>query len=291
MKAIIFGINGQDGHYLNELLCKSNVEVTGVSRSANAWLQGDVGDRQFVENLISGERPDYIFHLAANSTTSHSAITENHATICTGTLNILKAVHKNSPETRVFLSGSAMQFENSGKPVNEQTPFSGSSGYAVARIYSAYAGRYYRKLGLKIYTGYFFNHDSPLRREQHVNQKIAQAVKRVANGTGGKIELGDVNVRKEFNFAGDVVKAVWLLVNQNDVYEAVIGCGIAHSIKEWAEYCFGTIGKDWRDYVDINKDFVPEYKVLVSDPGIIKSLGWQPEIGFEQLANLMMGEI
>lgn len=282
MKAIIFGAGGQDGHYLSQLLEAENVETIGVSRSAGDVV-GDVADREYVDGLINTTRPGYIFHLAANSTTRHDALFENHAAISTGTLNILEAVYRHHTDAKVFLSGSAMQFQNDGTPINEQTPFAALSPYAVSRIQSVYAGRYYRSLGLKVYVGYFFNHDSPLRREHHVNQKIALAARR-----GERLEIGDITVRKEFNFAGDAVHAIWHLAEQDDVYEAVIGSGVAHSIEEWLEACFSLTGRDWHEYVTIRDDYQPEYKQLVSDPALIRSLGWGPELDFKDLAKLMV---
>lgn len=290
MKAIIFGINGQDGFYLNELLQKQKVEVIGVSRSAgqNQWIQGNVKDPEFVQTLIQTLQPDYIFHLAANSTTAHHALFENHESISTGTLNILEACYQHSKHSRIFLSGSAVQFENKGVPINEQTPFASLSPYAVARIQSVYAGRYYRNLGLQVYAGYFFNHDSPLRSDRHVNQKIAAAVSRIAKGSNEKIEIGNTRVKKEFNFAGDVVKAIWQLVNQDGIYEAIIGCGKAYSIYDWSKICFGLIGKEPDEYLIEKKDFKPEYNILVSDPRLLFSIGYYPETDIAALAKIMI---
>src|SRR5205085_129762 len=144
--------------------------------------------------------PDYIFHLAANSTTRHEAVFDNHAAISTGAINILEAAYRHSFQSRVFLSGSAAQFENDGTPIDEDTPFAALNPYAVSRIHSVYAGRYYRSLTLKVYVGYFFNHDSPLRTERHVNQKIALAARKIAAGSREKLEIGDASVKKEFNF-------------------------------------------------------------------------------------------
>jgi len=287
-KAIIFGSNGQDGYYLSEILGNNGVEVTGVSRN-NAPVCGDVSDRETVERIVKTIHPDYIFHLAAHSTTAHYALFENHAAISSGTFNILESVKLHSPATRVFLSGSAMQFKNEGHPIDEQSPFEASSPYSVSRIQSVYAGRYYRRaFGLQVYVGYFFNHDSPLRTEKHVNQKIAKAVQRIIQGSTEKLELGNIDVRKEFNYAGDVAAAVWLLVNQSHVYEAVIGSGKAYSIKDWLVYCFNKAGKDWQDFVTIQTGFVPEYQVLVSNPALMMGLGWQPAVDFYQLADMMM---
>lgn len=289
MKALIFGANGQDGFYLSNLLQKQNIELIRVSRSAGEVV-GSVADRKFVENLIQINQPDYIFHLAANSTTNHNALFENIETIDIGTINILESVYKDSPESKVFLSGSAMQFENKGLPIDEKTPFSASSAYAVSRVHSVFAGRYYRLLGLKVYIGYFFNHDSPLRTERHINQKIAQAAKLVAKGEKKSLEIGDISVEKEFNFAGDIVEAIWLLINQDKIFEAVIGSGKADSIETWLNLCFGSVNKDWREIVSVKTDFQAEYKILVSNPALIKSLGWQPKISIEKLAKIMMEE-
>ena len=289
MKIIIFGINGQDGYYLSEICKKNGLEVLGISRSKGNWINGDVSNYQFVESLIKEHQPTHIFHFAAKSTTQHYALFENHEAISTGTLNILESVRLHSPNSRVFLSGSAMQFENNGLPIDEQTPFEASSPYSVARIQSVYAGRYYReKFNLKIYVGYFFNHDSPLRTEVHINQKIAAFVKNIDKNTGQKLEIGDIKTRKEFNFAGDVMEAVWLLVNQDQVFEAVIGCGKSHSIEDWLKLCFANVNKNWQDYITTKNDFQSEYEILVSNPALIKSIGWQPKTSIDDLAKMML---
>lgn len=288
MNAIIFGANGQDGYYLSKLLAAQNVNPVGVSRKGNGII-GDVSDTGFAESVIKKYQPHYIFHFAARSTTRHDALFENHQSISTGTLNILESARLYSPHSKIFLSGSAMQFRNEGQPINEHTAFEASSPYSVARIQSVYAGRYYsRAFGMKVYTGYFFNHDSPLRSEQHVNQKIAKGVLRIANGSGEKLELGNISVKKEFGYAGDAVKAVWKLVTQDNISEAVIGTGKAYAIEEWLAYCFKKVNRNWQDFVTLKQDFVPEYDTLVSDPQVIKNLGWQPEVDFYQLADMMM---
>lgn len=289
MKAIIFGANGQDGYYLTQLLLGKKVNVIGVDREGKSGVRGDIGDAKFVESLIKKNKPDYVFHFAAISSTKHSFLFENNTAIGTGTLNLLESVKNHCKSCKVFLSGSALQFKNNGLPINEKTPFDAKSAYAVARIQSVYAGRYYREIfGLKVYVGYFFNHDSPIRSEAHVSQHIIQAIKRISKGSIEKSEIGDVSVKKEFNFAGDIVEAVWLLINQDKVFEAVIGSGKAYSIKDWVKYCFKKINKNWKDYVVVNKDFISEYKTLVSDPKLIKSLGWEPKVDFFQLADMMM---
>jgi GDPmannose 4,6-dehydratase len=288
MDAIIFGSNGQDGKYLKMLLEKLGKRIVCISRSGEG-IAGDIRDYTFVEEQIKNHQPKYIFNFAAVSSTKHSALFENHETISRGTLNVHESVRLHCPDARIFNSGSAMQFYNDGSPINEQTPFEASSPYAVARIHSAYLSRYYRKaFGLQTYVGYLFHHDSPFRSERHINQKIVQTIKRIRDGHEETLELGNIDVQKEFNYALDIVEAIWILVNQSEVYEVVIGSGETHSIKEWIQYCFGTIGRNWEDSVRINDKFVPDFKILVSNPFVMKSLGWSPTIGFHHLADLMM---
>jgi GDPmannose 4,6-dehydratase len=287
MKAVIIGSRGQDGVYLTELLLSKRIEVIGVSRN-NLDINVDLADFNAVKALLENYKPDYIFHLAAKSTTSHEALFQNYESIVTGSLNLLEAIRLYSPNTKIFLSGSGLQFKNEGHPLNEFAPLQASSAYSMARIQSLYAARYYQGLGLRVYFGYFFNHDSPLRTEKHVSQMIASAVKRISMGEDKKIKIGNYNVRKEWGFAGDIVKGIWILVNQEQVYEAVIGTGKAYSIKDWLKACFNIIGKNWEDYVETEMHFVSEYDILVSDPGTILSLGWKPEVSFEELAKMMV---
>jgi GDPmannose 4,6-dehydratase len=283
--SVIFGNSGQDGFYLQELLQNDGHSVIGVSRGNG----GNVADRIYVETLIKDVRPDYIFHLAANSTTRHEALFENHETISTGTLNILESVKLHCPACRVFITGSGVQFVNKGTPILEHDDFAPLSAYAVSRIHSVYAARYYRALGIKAYVGYLFHHESPLRKSNHLCKKIAELAKRVKEGSKEQITLGDLSVKKEAGFAGDIVQGIWTLVNQDDIFEATIGTGQAYSIQEWIEMCFSKIGHDWHDHINKSSDgFVPEYPVLVSDPTTICSLGWKPTIDIDGLAEMML---
>jgi GDPmannose 4,6-dehydratase len=145
MNALIFGSGGQDGFYLQQLCRERSIVPIGISRSLNAnSIQGDVADYEQVEKLVKFYQPTYIFHFAANSTTHHSALFENHAAISTGTINILESVKNQNPTTRVFITGSGVQFKNTGQPISEKDEFEASSAYSVARIQSVYAPRYYR---------------------------------------------------------------------------------------------------------------------------------------------------
>jgi GDPmannose 4,6-dehydratase len=289
MIAVIFGANSQDGYYLGLLCRHRGANVVTISRS-DSQIQGDIADYAFVERLVTTHKPAYIFHLAANSTTHHEALFENHATISAGTLNVLEAVKRHSPSTKVFITGSAVQFKNSGNPITESDEFEASSAYAVARIQSVYAARYYRSLGIRAYVGYLFHHESPLRKKHHVSQWIASAVRRIADGSDEILEIGDMSVEKEWNFAGDIATGMLVLLEQDECFEAVIGSGVAYTIQDWVEQCFAVVGIDWHDYVRQREGYAPEYKRLVSYPDTMRHLGWRPTVNFEQLARMMVGK-
>jgi GDPmannose 4,6-dehydratase len=286
-QVIIFGVNGQDGYYLTELYRRQGFEVLGVSRSGEG-LQGDVASFEFVAELVRSRKPEIIYHLAAASTTAHPALFENHKTIGTGTLNILEAVHRWHRGCKIFLAGSGLQFKNRGEPIHETDPFDAGSAYSVERIHSVYAARYFRTLGIKVYVGYLFHHESPLRRPSYVSQKIVQAVKRIAAGSDESFEIADTSIEKEWGFAGDIAEGMAVLVGQDNVFEAVIGTGKMHTIQDWLTICFASIDRDWRDHVRERAGFAGEYQRLVSNPETMHSLNWRPKVDFEELAKLML---
>jgi len=287
-RAMIFGASGQDAYYLTQCCRRAGVDVFGFARSAGPWVQGDVGDTEMVFEAMRTHRPHYVFHLAACSTTRHDALFDNHRTIAGGTWNVLEGVRKEAPAARVFLAGSGLQFVNAGQPIAESAPFCATSPYAVSRIAATYAARYFRTLGLRVYVGYLFHHESPLRKSHHVSRLVSAAAVRIAGGSGEHLELGDISVEKEWTFAGDVAEAIWLLVNQDVEFEAIIGSGTTYSIRDWVERCFAEVGLDWRRHVRHRENFQAEYPRLVSDPGLIRRMGWQPRLSFHELARLMM---
>jgi GDPmannose 4,6-dehydratase len=233
-----------------------------------------VADLAGVEALVRAHRPSHVFHLAANSTTRHDAVFENHATIATGTLNVLEAVRRHAPDARVFVTGSGLQFRNDGRPVSERDPFDAGSPYAASRIAAVYAARYYRTLGVRAYVGYLFHHDSPLRKPGHVSQLVATAARRIAAGGREPLELGDLTTRKEWAFAGDVARAILALVGQDEVWEAAIGTGEAYTIERWVEACFGLVGLDWRDHVRLKPGFGPSTRAWCRTRRPYGRLGW-----------------
>jgi GDPmannose 4,6-dehydratase len=288
MRSIIFGITGQDGFYLNQICKDHGIEVHGVSRTDKRYVLGDVADREFVFDLIRKLQPDFVFHLAANSTTRHDALFENHSSISTGTINVLEACLRFSPQARIFLAGSALQFRNEGSPIAGIEPFEARDPYSAERIYTAYSARYFRTLGLKIYIGYFFHHDSSLRSEKHMSMRIARAAHRIGQGSTERLAIGNIEVVKEFNYAGDLMNAVWLYVNQDRKFETVIGSGAGYPLKVWAKACFDIANRNWWEHIETDSSFKPDFHSLVSDPSFLFSLGWRPTVSIGELARKMM---
>ena len=286
-KVLIFGSAGQDGPFIESVCRNYGAEVAGYSRSTKPAC--DVSDFQPVDCIFREVRPDYVFQLAAESRTAHDALFSNHSAIADGAVNILEAAYRHTPQARVLIASSGLQFENHGQAINEGMPFTAESPYAAARIYSTYLARYYRqRRGLKTYVAYLFHHESPSRSLRHTSKIIASAAARASQGADGNIILGNISVEKEWAFAGDIAEGMICLVKQDHVAEAVVGTGIGHTIRDWAEACYAHVGLDWRHYVSTCTDYTPEYPRLVSDPGTLKRLGWHPRVSMTELAQLMV---
>lgn len=284
-KALIFGSSGQDGFYLNQILENLNIDVLCSSRSSGD-IKGDVGNFDFVNKVINDFKPSYIFHLAATSSTLDNHIQENFNAIISGTFNILETSRRQSLETKVFISGSAFQFSNHNLPLNEKSSLNSNEFYSFARTKSLSLSRFYRrKYNIKIYFGFLFNHDSPLRNDNFFCKKIINLVKEKRYDHKTKINLGDLSYRKEFSYAKDIMEAVYLLVTQDKVFEAVIGSGTSYSLKDWVEACFQKEQKNFNDFIEYK--YFKNSEILVSDPSLIKSLGWVPKVDFEGLVDLM----
>jgi GDPmannose 4,6-dehydratase len=288
-RAIVFGASGQDGHYLCGLLRERGIRPIGVARSPGTWTRGDVRNYAFVDELVRSTMPTHIFHLAADSTTHHDALFENHETIATGALTVLEAAFRRAPDARVFITGSGVQFANTGAPIRETDEFEASSAYSVARIQSVYAARYYRTLGIKAYVGYLFHHDSPCRRRRYVSKQVIEGLKRIRQGETDVLAVADPAVRREWVFAEDVARGILALVEQESTFEATVGSGEARSINEWVRACADELLLDEQEFSVVSEpEFVPPFSVLVSDPSTMRALGWEPRVGFEELAAMMV---
>lgn len=286
--ALIFGASGQDGLYMADLCRSKGIKPIGIARRAGFDIQGSVSDAELVEILVQGYKPSFIFHFAANSATRHDALFENHETISTGTLNILESVKKHSPNTRVLITGSGVQFKNIGEPISEKSEFEAWNAYAVSRIQSVYAARYFRQLGLKVYVAYLFHHESPFRQEHHVSKIICNQIHDILAGKISQLKLGDPSVQKEWGFAGDIVDGIFTLVNQDEVFEACVGTGDVHSIFDFLTACFDHAGLSLESNLELNLSYQSEYSKLVSCPNTIVNLGWKPRTTLSDLAKIML---
>ncbi len=284
--AIIFGSAGQDGFYLKNILSKNNINTIGISRSEGDII-GSVGEMSLVSSVLSKFRPDYIFHLAAISSTKEEFNTANFFSIEVGTFNILETVRKLNLSARVFISGSAFQFKNLNKPINELTPLQSDDFYSFSRNQSLEMARYFRdKYEQKIYFGFLFNHDSPRRPDTFFCKKMSNLAQNYANkNLREKTFVGDLSYSREFSFAGDIMEAVFKLISQEKVYEAVVGSGLAFSLKDWVSACFHRHSMDFENFIDY--EFNDNGHVLVSSPIVMKSLGWTPHYDFEAVVELM----
>ncbi|MEM7600164.1 MAG: GDP-mannose 4,6-dehydratase [Verrucomicrobiota bacterium] len=288
-KAIIFGAGGQDGYYLTKLLRELGLDVIGVVRKnpRDGQVIGDVADRSFVESLISSAGSDYIFQLAAISSIDERFFDANYKAIVEGALNVLRAVYSTTPDSRVFIPGSALQFVNEGKTLNEDSERVSENHYSLARNQSLEIARYYRTKGVRAYFGYLFHHDSPRRRKNHVAQMISTFAREFEEGQKTRLEIRDPSFQKEWTFAGDIVRAMWALVNNDTYFEAVVGSGELHSISDWIDHSFEIAGIDREKYLVSNSDSSSP-KPYRSNPVLLKSLGWEPEVGFVEFCEMMM---
>lgn len=288
LTALIFGASGQDGVYMAELCRKKGIKPIGIARRAGFDIQGSVSDVDLVKTLVKDNKPSFIFHFAANSTTRHKALLENHETISTGTLNILESVKKYSPSSRVLITGSGVQFKNTGDPISERSEFEAWNAYAVSRIQSVYAARYFRQLGLKVYIAYLFHHESPFRQDHHVSKIICNQIHDILAGRISKLKLGDPSVQKEWGFAGDIVSGIFTLASQDTVYEASIGTGKTYAIEDFLRIAMERAGLDMTHVSFSKEGFTSEYSKLVSDPTTIHKLGWHHSTSLRDLATMML---
>ena len=289
---VILGASGQDGHYLTALHRERGDRVLGFSVPPGPGVSElDISDRAAVTEIVRANRPAVIYQLAAASTTRHDALWATHDSITTGTLAVLEAAFAHCPDARVVTIGSGLQFENRGQPIRETDPFAATSPYAVARIHSAYAARYYRSRGLRAYVAYLFHHESPLRPLSHLSARICHDVAAIARGdANGVLEVGDLSVEKEWGYAGDVAAALATLAAQDDAFEAVVGTGHAYSVATWVERCFAHVGLSSEGRVRGIPGFKAEYPRIVSAPDTLRGLGWTPKVGLDALVAMMMAK-
>lgn len=306
-KAFLTGITGQDGSFLSELLLSKGYEVHGIIRRASTpndsrieHLNGlqlhysDLSDGASLVDLIYGIAPDEIYSLGAQSHVRISFDVPEYTADITGsgTLRLLEAIRKSGIKARFYQAGSSEQFGSSLPPQNEQTLFRPESPYAVAKIFSYHMVHVYRK-AYKIFAsnGICFNHESERRGDNFVTRKITKAAARIKCGLQDKLYLGNIDALRDWGYAKDYVKAMYMMLQHDEPDDFVIATGEAHSVREFLEIAFDKLGLDPYKYVEFDDSLkrASEVDFLQGDPAKIKRvLGWEPETTFEELVDLMV---
>ena len=312
--ALITGITGQDGMYLAELLLSQGYEVFGLVRGQNnpklpllaaelpdvKVLTGDLMDLSSLMRALSASRPDEVYNLGAISFVAYSwenaAVTSEVTGL--GVLNMLEAtrLHAGADVGRVRFyqaSSSEMFGKVQAVPQSESTLLWPRSPYGVAKVYGHYMTINYREsYGMHASSGILFNHESPRRGPEFVTRKISRAVARISLGVQDEIALGNLDARRDWGFAGDYVRAMWLMLQQESADDYVIGTGQTHAIREFLDVAFAHVGvDDWSGLVRVDPAFLrpAEVDLLIGDPAKAnRVLGWEPSVGFEDLVTMMV---
>jgi GDPmannose 4,6-dehydratase len=312
-RALITGVTGQDGLYLAELLLGKGYEVYGLVRGQNnpkvALVQqipglklvfGDLTDLSSLLRAVHAAQPDEVYNLGAISFVAYSWENAHLTTDVTakGVLNMLEAVRLYAAESpgqvRFYQASSSEMF---GKvqdvPQSESTLLWPRSPYGVAKVFGHYMTINYREsYGMHASSGILFNHESPRRGPEFVTRKVSQAVARIHLGLQSELELGNLDARRDWGFAGDYVEAMWLMLQQDEADDYVISTGETHSIRELLDVAFGQVGiENWAPYVRQNPAFMrpAEVDLLIGDASKAKSvLGWTPRVDFDELVRMMV---
>ncbi|MDP8992344.1 MAG: GDP-mannose 4,6-dehydratase [Actinomycetota bacterium] len=308
-RALITGITGQDGSYLAELLLEQGYEVVGMVRRSStvnferiAHIQdrisvaaGDLLDEVSLIKLLREHRPDEVYNLAAQSfvQTSWGQPVLTGETTALGVTRVLDAIRIVDPEIRFYQASSSEMFGKAVEtPQRETTPFHPRSPYGVAKVYGHWITVNYREsYGLYAVSGMCFNHESPRRGLEFVTRKVANGVARIHHGLSDTLHLGNLDARRDWGFAGDYVRAMWLMLQQDRADDYVVATGETHSVRELCELAFGHVGLSYEDHVVIDPAFMrpAEVDVLTGDAAKAERvLGWKPEVSFEELVGLMV---
>ena len=308
-RALITGITGQDGSYLAELLLEQGYEVFGlVRRSSSANLariqhilprlrlvQGDLLDQSSLMRALSESRPQELYNLAAQSFVPTSFDEPVHTAEITGigVTRLLEALRHVAPEARFYQASTSEMFGHAAEtPQRETTPFHPRSPYGVAKAYAHWITVNFREsYGLFATSGILFNHESPRRGTEFVTRKITRAAARIALGLERELVLGNLEARRDWGFAGDYVRAMWSMLQQDQPDDYVIATGVMHSVRDVCELAFEEAGLAWQEHVRVDAAFQrpAEVHVLCGDASKARArLGWQPRTDFETLIRTMV---
>ena len=308
-RAFITGITGQDGSYLAELLLDEGYEVVGMVRRSStvtferiAHIQdrltlvaGDLLDEASMLGLLREHRPHEVYNLAAQSfvQTSWGQPVLTGETTALGVTRLLDAIRMVDPEIRFYQASSSEMFGKvQAGPQDESTSFYPRSPYGGAKVYCHWITVNYREsYGLHASSGILFNHESPRRGLEFVTRKVTHGVARIAHGLDEKLPLGNLDAQRDWGFAGDYVRAMWLMLQRDEPGDFVVATGETHPVRELCELAFARVGLDWSEHVVIDERFLrpAEVDLLVGDPSrAATELGWQRQVDFPGLVAMMV---
>lgn len=309
MKALITGITGQDGSYLAEFLLGKGYEVVGMVRRASTETfdriahikdrltlrQADLLDQLSLIKLLEEEQPDEIYNLAAMSfvPTSWTQPVLTGEFTALGVTRMLEAMRLSCPKARFYQASSSEMYGKVRQvPQDELTPFHPRSPYGVAKAYGHYITINCREsYGLYALCGILFNHESPRRGTEFVTRRISDGVARIKLGLARELRLGNLEAKRDWGFAGDYVRAMWLMLQQPQPDDYVIATGEAHSVREFVERAFAHAGLDWREHVKVDPKLIRPAEVdhLLGNPAKARRvLGWAPDVTFDGLVKMMV---
>lgn len=308
-KALITGITGQDGSYLAEFLLDHGYEVHGLTRRTSTpnydrikdiveqitLHQGDLLDQHSLTQVVKDVEPDEVYNLAAQSfveTSWRQPVLTGEFTAL-GVTRMLEAVRLVKPDAKFYQASSSEMFGKVREtPQNEETPFYPRSPYGVAKAYGHWITVNYREsYDLFAVSGILFNHESERRGLEFVTRKITHSVARIELGKQDKLYLGNLDSKRDWGYTPDYVEAMWLMLQQDEPEDFVIGTGKTWSVRQFLELAFAVVGKNWQDYVEIDEKFVrpAEVDLLVANPTKAKKvLGWEPKTSFEGMVRIMV---
>ena len=308
-RALVTGITGQDGSYLAEFLLEQGYEVAGMVRRSSTVnferiahfqddveiVSGDLLDEVSLIKILRDHRPSEVYNLAAQSfvQTSWAQAVLTGETTALGVTRLLDAIRIVDPDIRFYQASSSEMF---GKvvevPQRETTPFYPRSPYGVAKVYGHWITVNYREsYGLHASSGMLFNHESPRRGLEFVTRKITYGVARIKHGLDDTLPLGNLDSQRDWGFAGDYVRAMWLMLQQDSPDDFVVATGETHEVREFCQLAFARAGLNYQDHVVMDERFMrpAEVDLLVGDPAKARErLGWEPKVSFPELVEMMV---
>jgi GDPmannose 4,6-dehydratase len=308
-RALITGIGGQDGSYLAELLLERGYAVTGVVRPGSGeyenlvavadqveLLEADLLDQLSLASALRTARPDEVYNLASPSfvPTSWDRPVETARFAAVGATSLLEAIRRVDSSIRFYQSSSSEIFgEPRESPQTESTPPEPVTPYGVAKTYAHFiVHSYRRRYGLYACSGILYNHESPRRPLEFLPRKVSHGAAAISLGLQGQLALGDLDARRDWGYAGDYVRAMWLMLQQDEADDYVVSTGESHSVRDLVHCAFAHVGLDWKDHVRVDPALErgsAELHRLVGDPSKAQTrLGWRPVIHFTELVHLLV---